>query len=135
MKGVVKLDGGLIKLISKTFFLCSFAEAASTVQSILHGAYWGVGMALGSAISGVVVYTAGARLWFLIVCILCFVLCIVHAFIDMINKVNVMEEEARGRKTEAEGEGEGQAEDTPPQPTGFIGAAAAPMVPCLLYAK
>ena len=90
-------------------------------------------MALGSAVSGAVIYAAGARLWFLIVSLLCFVLCVINVFIAMTDKMNVIEEEARERESEAEGENTSKDKQT--EPTGFIGAAAAPLVPCLLYAK
>lgn len=92
-------------------------------------------MALGSAVSGAVIYAAGARLWFLIVSILCFVLCLINLFIAMADKMNLMEEEARERESEAEGVAEDTGQDKQAEPTGFIGAAAAPLVPCLLYAK
>lgn len=90
-------------------------------------------MALGAAVSGVVIFAAGARLWFLIVSVLCFVLCLVHIVLALANKMKVMEEEAQEEETETEKkETEKQSEATG---TSFIGAVAAPLVPCLLYAK
>lgn len=109
-------------------------EATSMVQSILHGSYWGIGMALGSAISGVIIDAVGARTLFLIAAGVTFLLCMFHLGIDIFNKMKSLEEEQERRLAASRGEttrkGKKKEKDKD-----FIGAAAAPLVPCLLYAR
>ena len=104
------------------------------VQSILHGSYWGIGMALGSAISGVIIDAVGARTLFLIAAGVTFLLCMFHLGIDIFNKMKSLEEEQERRLAASRGEttrkGKKKEKDKD-----FIGAAAAPLVPCLLYAR
>lgn len=104
------------------------------VQSILHGCYWGLGMALGSGISGVIIDYSSTRTMFLIAAGVCFLLCMFHLGIDIYNKMKALEEEQDQRLAD-------QREDTKAskpkdsKDSNFIGAAAAPLVPCLLYGR
>ena len=107
-------------------------EASSLIQSILHFVYWGVGMALGAVVSGGVIHAVGVRLLFLVMAGICFIACIFHVAIDIFNKIQSLEEEEEQRKAEARGEPRTKKEKRSER---YIGAAAAPMVPCLLYAK
>lgn len=119
-------------LFSYLYFVvfCSL-EAAPMVQSILHGSYWGLGMAFGSGISGVIIDSAGPRYMFLIAAGICFLLCMFHLGIDIFNKMEVLEEEQAQRMAAQRGE----AKPSKTKESSFIGAAAAPLVPCLLYGR
>lgn len=108
------------------------SEAWSLIQSILHFVYWGVGMALGAVVSGGVITMAGAPPLFLVMAGICFVACLFHLIIDIYNKIQSLEEEDERRRAEARGELVKQKKKPRER---YIGAAAAPMVPCLLYAK
>lgn len=101
------------------------------VQSILHGSYWGLGMAMGSGISGVIIDFAGARTMFLTAAGICFLMCMFHLGIDIYNKMKTLEEEQEQRRAAQRGE----AKPSKGKDSAFIGAAAAPLVPCLLYAR
>ncbi|KAJ7393937.1 hypothetical protein OS493_003606 [Desmophyllum pertusum] len=68
------------------------------VQSILHGSYWGLGMAMGSGISGVIIDFAGARAMFLTAAGICFLMCMFHLGIDIYNKMKTLEEEQEQRR-------------------------------------
>ena len=104
------------------------------VQSILHGSYWGIGMALGSGVSGVIIDAVGARTLFLIAAGVTFLLCMFHLGIDIYNKMLYLEEEHERRLAERRGDitRKGKKKD---KDKDFIGAAAAPLVPCLLYGR
>ena len=61
----------LSKLASLTCFyakhnslLYSFPGSGATIQGIIHGVYWGLGMAVGGVIGGMMVHVIGARLTF-----------------------------------------------------------------------
>lgn len=63
---------------------------------------------------------------FLIAAGVCFLLCMFHLGIDIYNKMKALEEQR------------GEAKASKPKDSkdsNFIGAAAAPLVPCLLYAR
>jgi len=105
------------------------------VQSILHGSYWGLGMALGSGISGVIIDAVGARTLFLIAAGICFLLCMFHLGIDIYNKMKALEEEQEQRRAARRGEVITRQPKKKDKESDFIGAAAAPLVPCLLYAR
>lgn len=104
------------------------------VQSILHGSYWGLGMALGSGISGVIIDSAGTRTMFLVAAGVCFLLCMFHLGIDIYNKMKALEEEQEQRLAAQRGEAK-PSKPKDSKESNFIGAAAAPLVPCLLYAR
>lgn len=106
-------------------------EATPMVQSILHGSYWGLGMALGSGISGVIIDFTSPRSMFLIAAGICFLLCMFHLGIDIYNKMNDLEAEQAQRLAAQRGE----AKPSKSHESSFIGAAAAPLVPCLLYGR
>ena len=101
------------------------------VQSILHGSYWGLGMAFGAGISGVAIDFTNARSVFLFMAGFCFLLCIFHLGIDIYNKIKTLEESQERKRTTKRGE----VKPSKPKKERFIGAAAAPLVPCLLYTK
>lgn len=105
------------------------------VQSILHGSYWGLGMALGSGISGVIIDAVGAPTLFLIAAGTCFLLCMFHLGIDIYNKMKALEEEQEQRLAAKRGEATARQPKKKDKESDFIGAAAAPLVPCLLYAR
>lgn len=105
------------------------------VQSILHGSYWGVGMALGSGISGVVIDAVGARTLFLIAAGVTFLLCMFHLGIDIYNKMRFLEEEQQQRLAASRGDEVTRKGKKKDKDKDFIGAAAAPLVPCLLYGR
>lgn len=44
--------------------LYSFPGSGATIQGIIHGVYWGLGMAVGGVIGGMMVHVIGARLTF-----------------------------------------------------------------------
>ncbi|CAH3185243.1 unnamed protein product [Porites evermanni] len=110
-------------------------EASHMVQSILHGSYWGLGMALGPGISGVIIGVVGAPTLFLISAGICFLLCMFHLGIDIHNKMNFLEEEQEHRLRVQRGETIIKQPKKKERESDFIGAAAAPLVPCLLYAR
>lgn len=101
------------------------------VQSILHGSYWGLGMALGSGIGGVIIDFTSPRSMFLVAAAICFLLCMFHLGIDIYNKMKALEEEQAQRLAVQRGE----AKPSKSHESAFIGAAAAPLVPCLLYGR
>ena len=105
------------------------------VQSILHGSYWGIGMALGSGISGVIIDAVGVRTLFLIAAGVCFLLCMFHLGIDIYSKMKALEEEQEHRTAARRGEVITRKPKKKEKDGDFIGAAAAPLVPCLLYAR
>ena len=105
------------------------------LQSILHGSYWGIGMAMGSGISGVVIDAVGARTLFLIAAGVTFLLSMFHLGIDIYNKVKTLEEEQEHRAAARRGEVVTRKPKKKDKESDFIGAAAAPLVPCLLYAR
>ncbi|XP_074615490.1 major facilitator superfamily domain-containing protein 6-like [Acropora palmata] len=109
------------------------SEATSMVQSILHGSYWGIGMALGSGISGVVIDAVGARTLFLVAAGVTFLLSMFHLGIDIYNKMSFIEEQQQRRLVGSHGD-EGTRKNKK-KDKDFIGAAAAPLVPCLLYGR
>ena len=41
-----------------------FPGSGATIQGIIHGVYWGLGMAVGGVIGGMMVHVIGARLTF-----------------------------------------------------------------------
>lgn len=41
-----------------------FPGSGATIQGIIHGVYWGLGMAVGGVIGGMMVHEIGARLTF-----------------------------------------------------------------------
>lgn len=91
-------------------------------------------MALGSGISGVIIDSTDARTMFLIAAGICFLLCMFHLGIDIHNKMKTLEEEQEHRMAVQRGEKKpSKAKDN--KESAFIGAAAAPLVPCLLYAR
>ena len=104
------------------------------VQSILHGCYWGLGMALGSGISGVIIDFTSTRTMFLIAAGVCFLLCMFHLGIDIYNKMKALEEEEEERLAAQRGDTKA-SKPKDSKDSNFIGAAAAPLVPCLLYAR
>ena len=104
------------------------------VQSILHGCYWGLGMAMGSGISGVIIDYAGTRTMFLIAAGVCFLLCMFHLGIDIYNKMRALEEEQDQRLAAQRGDAKA-SKPKDSKDSNFIGAAAAPLVPCLLYGR
>ncbi|XP_073239359.1 major facilitator superfamily domain-containing protein 6-like [Porites lutea] len=110
-------------------------EASHMVQSILHGSYWGLGMALGPGISGVIIGVVGAPTLFLISAGICFLLCMFHLGIDIHNKMKFLEEEQEHRLRVQRGETIIKQPKKKERESDFIGAAAAPLVPCLLYAR
>lgn len=105
------------------------------VQSILHGSYWGLGMALGAGISGVIIGVVGAPTLFLIAAGICFLLCMFHLGIDINNKMKFLEEQQEHRLAVQRGETIRKHPKKKETEKDFIGAAAAPLVPCLLYAR
>lgn len=110
-------------------------EAKPMIQSILHGSYWGIGMALGAAISGVIIDAVGAPILFLIAAGICFLLCMFHLGVDIYNRMKALEEEQEQRRAAKRGEVISKQPKKKEKESDFIGAAAAPLVPCLLYAK
>lgn len=105
------------------------------VQSILHGSYWGLGMALGAGISGAIIGVVGAPTLFLIAAGICFLLCMFHLGIDINNKMKFLEEQQEHRLAVQRGETIRKHPKKKETEKDFIGAAAAPLVPCLLYAR
>lgn len=91
-------------------------------------------MALGSGISGVIIDSAGAHTMFLIASGICFLLCMFHIGIDIYNKMKILEEEQEHRMAVQRGEKKPTKKNDSMEGA-FIGAAAAPLVPCLLYAR
>lgn len=93
-------------------------------------------MAMGSGISGVVIDAVGARTLFLIAAGVTFLLSMFHLGIDIYNKMKTLEEEQEHRAATRRGEvvtrKPAKKKD---KESDFIGAAAAPLVPCLLYAR
>ena len=115
--------------------LSSLVEAKPMIQSILHGSYWGIGMALGAAISGVIIDAVGAPILFLIAAGICFLLCMFHLGVDIYNRMKALEEEQEQSRAAKRGEVISKQPKKKEKESDFIGAAAAPLVPCLLYAK
>ncbi|XP_031568182.1 major facilitator superfamily domain-containing protein 6-A-like [Actinia tenebrosa] len=106
-------------------------EATKMIQSILHGVYWGVGMATGALVSGFVIEAYGVQNEFLVMSLLMAIICIVHLFILLFDRIQEMEESLQ-RKRDS---GLDKLQSEKKEPDNFIGAAAAPLVPCLLYGR
>ncbi|EDO46692.1 predicted protein [Nematostella vectensis] len=75
-------------------------EASSMIQNILQGAYWGVGMAAGSLISGVVIQAYGVQTEFSVVAVIAFALFTVHVSLVISDRVKAIDEELAQRKQE-----------------------------------
>lgn len=54
--------------------LLFFVGSGATIQGIIHGVYWGLGMAVGGVLGGLMIHEIGARLTFRLEAASCFVI-------------------------------------------------------------
>ena len=63
--------------------------ADKIIHSILHGSYWGVGMAAGALVSGFVIDAYGVQPQFLVMSIVMALLCLIHLFVFLGDQIEV----------------------------------------------
>lgn len=94
--------------ISGIFIL--FKGSGATIQGIIHGAYWGLGMAVGGVVGGLLVHVTGARITFRMEAIACFIILIAFFVINNLDHRKRSYSEIP-TNSEADHETEGDEED------------------------
>lgn len=72
----------------KFFNVYLFPGSGATIQGIIHGVYWGLGMAVGGVIGGLMVHSIGARLTFRLEAALSFAILVLFFAINNFHQKN-----------------------------------------------
>lgn len=86
--------------------LYSLPGSGATIQGIIHGVYWGLGMAVGGVIGGMMVHVIGARLTFRLEAVLSFAILVLFFAIN-----NVHEKSTRYSQIPSEPQESGDLDD------------------------
>ena len=91
-----------------------FPGSGATIQGIIHGVYWGLGMAVGGVLGGTMVHVIGARMTFRLESVLSFVILVlffaVNNFYEKSNWYSQIPSEPQDQETGGQENDEGDHE-------------------------